>query len=113
MIRQVYKTLYLTRGDSMLGEVLIKTYQTEDGDDIVFVPGEGDTIRFALTKEIGEEPILVKTVDTETMTFTLDPADTEELEYGEYQWDIKLTTEDGTVNTFVDRGKLILTEVVA
>ena len=112
MIRQVYKTIYLTKGDSMLGDIAIQTYETLDGDEIVFVPGEGDVIRFAVTKEIGEEPIIVKTVDNDSLTFTLDPADTENLEYGTYQWDLKLTTKDGTVNTFIDRGKLILTEVV-
>lgn len=96
-------TIELTRGDSF------STYVTLEG----YEPTEGDRIRFAMKKSYKDvEPVLVKEVPTDTMILSLRPADTKELAFGRYVYDMELTTAGGDVFTFITKGLFILTEEV-
>lgn len=82
------------------------TFKYKDGT--TYVPSNGDTVRFALkgsrmlagnTEFYDKEPLIVKTIPTETMELQLDPADTKGLHFGMYKYDIELTRANGVVAT--------------
>lgn len=88
--------IILTRGDSFYATVIM----TKDGES--YIPVEGDTVRFAMKKDYSDaEPIILKTVPIDTLVLAIAPADTKPLPYGDYVFDIELTTENGDVDTFI------------
>lgn len=108
---KIYKNneIKLTRGDSMtLALELIK-------DGAEYTPAEGDSVRFALAKgyvsESDYELIKTITIPVSTLEFTLPSADTKELQYGKYNYDIQITHADGTVDTFISSTLEITGEV--
>lgn len=109
MVKISGTTITMTRGDSL---VVLLALENEDGT--VYEPNEGDYIRFAMKKSFDDSvpPILVKEIPTDTMTLVLDPEDTKQLRYGQYRYDIQITTADGLVDTFIDRAVLAITEEV-
>lgn len=102
-------TITMTRGDSLL---VFLDLQNSDGT--TYEPNEGDYIRFAVKKTFDDSvpPILVKEIPTDTMKLVLDPEDTKQFAYGQYRYDIQITTADGLVDTFIDRAVLVITEEV-
>lgn len=98
----------LTRGDTLTLTVEL----TKDGE--AYTPAEGDVIRFALSKgflgEPGYEFKLDKTIPNDTLTFTLDSAETA-LDYRSYYYDIQVTHGDGCVDTFISAKMTITGEV--
>lgn len=99
----------MTRGDSLL--VFL---DLEYSDGTTYEPNEGDYIRFAVKKTFNDSvpPILVKEIPIDTMRLVLDPEDTKQFAYGQYRYDIQITTADGLVDTFIDRAVLVITEEV-
>lgn len=98
-------TIFLTRGDTLRALVSIK-----QNDDIDYTPVEGDVIRFALkrrelnaqkTEFLDKKPLVVKEIPKETLLLKLDPADTANLPFGVYKYDIQLTSANGDVDTFI------------
>ena len=95
----------LTRGDTLTLTVsLLK-------DNAPYVPIEGDSIRFAVSKGYkGQSDYalkLSKTIPNDTLTFTCESSETE-LDYAVYNYDVEITHEDGCVDTFIS-GKLTIT----
>lgn len=89
-------TIHLIRGDTMRLEVSL----TKDGE--IYTPMSGDVIRFAMKKTIGDtEPLILKTVPHDTMMLVINPQDTKNLSFGKYIYDMEITLEDGTVDTFI------------
>lgn len=89
----------MTRGDT-----LNCTVEIFDADGEVYVPQEGDSIRFAMKEKPkrGEGSVLLrKDIPTSTLTLQLSPEDTERFPYGEYGYDIELTKANGLVDTFI------------
>lgn len=98
----------LTRGDTLKAQI---TLTDIDGNPYEFQ--EGDKVRFAMKKNYLDEVTLInKNIPTDTMILVLDPMDTKRLDFGEYVYDIQLTTAGGEVDTFIDKGSIILTEEV-
>lgn len=98
----------LTQGDSLVTKVSIT-----DADGNEYIPSEEDKIRFALKKDYTSKKILiVKDIPYDTLILRLDSEDTGKLEPGEYRYDIEITLSDGTVDTFIDRQKFIISEQV-
>ena len=98
----------LTRGDTLtITLTLKKGTQT-------YTPEQGDVIRFALSKGYKGEPAyelkLSKTIPNDTLTFTLSSAETA-LDYRDYNYDIEITHDDGTVDTFISSTLTIIGEV--
>ena len=107
----------MTRGDSLLVTVEIKW---PDGES--YTPEEGDSIRFALkhsemnakrTEFVEEEPLIVKSIPTDSLLLTLNPEDTKSLGFGRnYVYDIELTHSDGRVDTFIADAPFVLAREV-
>lgn len=101
-------TITLTRGDTF--EALV-TITKKNGE--VYIPDEGDTVRFAMKATYNDdEPLILKDIPIATMMLILTPDDTAELDFGKYVYDIQLTKADGRVDTFITKATLKLTEEV-
>ena len=100
-------SISLTRGDSLI--LGVNVYANNER----YVPIEGDTIRFALKQNVNSDNCLIlKNIDISTMTLTLEPADTKNLAFGNYIYDVELTTVDGYVDTFIGPASFIITQEV-
>ena len=103
-------TITITRGDT-----LDATLELFTGDGAPYEVQEGDVIRFALKRNYADkETVLYKDIPIDTLRLRLEATETKRLRaaWTPYVYDIQLTTADGTVDTFIDRGKLIVTEEV-
>lgn len=110
-----------TRGDTLRTKVrlFLDEEQTEE-----YFPVDGDTLRFALKHpklkkdEQGydeyddPEPLILKTIPIDTCILHLEPSDTKDLGFGEYEYDIEITYADGTVDTFITAAPFELTKEV-
>lgn len=95
-------TISITRGDT--GYFKFTPYVANpDGSKTEYKTQEGDTIRFAMKKKLSDsfEILLVKDVDPATFRMKLEPDDTKTLEFGQYVYDVQLTTASGEVNTYI------------
>ena len=103
------KKITLTRGDTLELKVTMWNKTTKEE----YIPEEGDVIRFAMKKEYTDpEPLLRVNIPTDTQKLHLNPSDTKNLEVGPYVFDIEITYASGDVDTFINKGTLILTEEV-
>ena len=103
----------ITKGDTL--ETKVSIFTCIEGECVEYVPGEGDSIRFALKSSYkDEEPLIIKEIPIDTMTLRLESADTKKLDARKkaYVYDVQLTTATGVVSTFIDRGSLYVTEEV-
>lgn len=109
-------TISLTRGDSFF---TIVTMERTDGS--IYTPVEGDTIRFALKRNVmntaknefaDRTPLILKQIPIDTLMLQLDPEDTKGLNFGTYAYDIELTYANGVVDTFIADAKFVLTREV-
>lgn len=112
MVKIAGTTITMVKGDTAVINVAIKTSSGEQ-----YMPESGDIIRFAMKKEYSDpQPLLYITIPTDTMTLTIRPEHTKNLEAGQgecvYKYDIELTKQDGTVDTFIPNARLILLEEV-
>ena len=105
----------MTRGDTLR----VAVSMTRDGEP--YEPVNGDVVRFAVknkrmtagNKEYYDtEPLILKTIPINTMILELLPIDTKSLSFGEYAYDIEITFNDGTVDTFITASPFILTPEV-
>ena len=106
----------LTRGDTGRFEVEITV------DERIYQPTGGDVVRFALKRDkktgvrytefADEEPLLLIVIPHDTMMLEIKPTDTKDLHFGKYAYDIEITFEDGTVDTFITDEEFMLTEEV-
>ena len=100
----------MTRGDTLQLQVTITQGEEE------YTPVEGDTVRFALKSQLNgkgtafkeEEPLIEKSIPIATMILKLDPADTKELLFGQYTYDIEITFANGKVDTFICNSPFII-----
>ena len=102
----------LTRGDSAWLDVPIKDvvsggmYTVKDDDELTL------TVRVNVKRTADDTNCLfAKTIKGES-TFHISPADTAELGYGEYHYDVELKTADGDRYTVVPDSKFVLTSEV-
>lgn len=110
MIKLKGNTIYLTKGDTL--DLKVNVLDREGNE---FIPGEGDSFRFALKKDYTDkEPLILKEIPSDTLRLRLESEETKRLEVMKepYVYDIQATLSDGTVDTFIDRQKLFITEEV-
>ncbi len=103
-------TIFLTRGDTFKAQISLT-----DKEGNPYQPEEGDTIRFACKKDYNDpdtEVLILVDIPTDTLIMELLPEDTKDLPFGNYVYDIQLTTAAGEVDTFITKGVLTLTEEV-
>lgn len=110
MIKLKGNTIYLTKGDTL--DLKVNIFDREGNE---FVPGEGDSFRFALKKDYNdEEALIIKDIPADSLRLRLESAETKQLAVSlkPYVYDIQATLADGTVDTFIDRQKMYITEEV-
>ena len=110
-------TITLTRGDTLVVDVIMKDRLTNE----VYTPVEGDVIRFALKRQMmnaqrsdyaDAQPLILKNIPISTQQLVLVPNDTKNLGFGPYVYDIEITKADGTVDTFIQQATFVLTPEV-
>jgi hypothetical protein len=103
-------TITVTKGDTL--EAIVELL-LEDGTP--YQPQEGDEIRFALKQRYEDRvPLLLKPIPNDTLRLRLEAEDTKRLRAGwvPYVYDMQITFADGSVDTFIDRAKFIVTDEV-
>lgn len=102
-------TITLTRGDSAK---IALDLEYKNGDP--YEPQAGDTIRFALKKTYSDilPPLLLINIPIDSLILHITAAESKQLAYGQYKYDIQITTANGDVDTFIDRATFIVTEEV-
>lgn len=87
----------LTRGDTLYVDITI----TKNGE--LYIPQEGDTIRFAMKHKYTDADVLIiKEIPIDTLQLKIEPQDTKNLTMGKtYVYDIELTNQYGDVDTFI------------
>ena len=104
-------TIRMTRGDT----VAIEVGMTRSGS--AYTPQADDSLRFALkhakftaarTDYEDAQPLITKTIPTDTMLLRIEPEDTAELGFGEYAYDIEITFANGDVDTFIAEARLVI-----
>ena len=102
--------IFLIRGDSLVAQIGVlqngATYTPTVDDEIVFTLIH-NTLTADQTDYEDEEPILTKQISTETMILEIEPDDTRELEFGKYDYGIKIIMANGFTDTFIS-GQLTL-----
>lgn len=86
-------TISITRGDTGKFDIELKNI---DGTE--YEPQEGDVVTFTVKKGTSEEEILIQKTG---LSIEIEPADTAELTYGTYKYDIQVTFANGEVCTVI------------
>lgn len=98
--------IQLTRGDSAYFNLQITqnggtNYKRQKGDKLVFTIKRSYNSEFSYVEK-----------EIPNLALIIDPKDTESLDYGNYWYDIELTTSDGAVYTVVGPARFIVREEV-
>lgn len=100
------KTLSMTRGDTESITVTVTGYTLGDGDKIEFTVRKRPT---SVTKDLHK--VVTEFAENKAI-FIISSADTSAMVFGNYVYDIQLTTADGAVITIIKpSGFVILPEV--
>lgn len=123
-VKIVDNAITMTRGDTLRCRVtpyiLLRDEQGEVIGKEEYTPVEGDSIRFAVKhtamksgKQYKDDtPIILKAVPIDTLLLQLDPADTKDLDFDTYVYDMEITYADGTVYTFIETMEFTITPEV-
>ena len=113
------QNIYLTRGDTLTLTVALKQVippepPATEPTIVDYIPTADDVIRFALSKgykgQYGYELKLSKEIPHDTLTFVCSSQETT-LDYETYNYDVEITHDDGTVDTFISAQLTITGEV--
>ena len=103
------KNIKLTRGDTFKATIGIY-----NADGTQYTLDQDDVVVFTMKRNYNDSAALLsKTIDHSTLALEFSPADTANLAYGDYVFDVQMTFANGDVDTFIDKGKLTLTEEVS
>lgn len=99
-------TIRITRGDSLTVNVSLV-----DQDGFPYEPVEGDEVLFTVKKSAKASEILIqKNIDIDELVVNLVESDTENLAFGEYKYEIEVTTVQGDHYTVIKNAPFIITE---
>lgn len=102
MIKIIDNKIYLTRGDTAPIELKVM-----DGHDVYT---DGTAVFTMKRNTCDTEAIISKTfVDGK---ITIEPTDTENLDFGEYRYDVQLTLPNGNVDTVIVPTPIVIMEEV-
>ena len=97
----------MTRGDTAYLTVPLTTVNGNE-----YSVTYNDSMRFTVRKKTDDDEIVLQKLVLGNNSFRIAPADTADLEYGKYVYDIELTTGGGDVYTVVTKHYFILTEEI-
>ena len=109
--------IFLTRGDSFETTITM----AYAGSSSAYTPQPGDVITFALKEArmtpgnqdfVNKTPLISKTIPNETLLLSIEPADTKNLKFGNYKYDVEIVFENGKVCTFIDDEDFFITPEV-
>lgn len=99
-------TIRITRGDSLTVNISLT-----DDDGFPYVPVEGDVVNFTVKKSAkATETLIEKQIDINTLELDLVEADTENLAFGEYRYEIEVVVVGGDHYTVIKNAPFIITE---
>ena len=110
MLTLAGNTIYITRGDTLDLQIHI---QDQDGKE--YTLSENDKIRFAMKKKYSDlAPMIIKDISPDTLRLRIESNETKQWDARPtpYVYDIEITFADGTVDTFIDRQRIYVTEEV-
>ena len=90
------QNIELTRGDTGFFTIALKDSSGKD-----YEPQQGDTLRFAMGKSFGGEPLILKQIPISTLVLEVEPQDTSGLNFGKYVYDVEFTDAAGHVSTII------------
>ena len=103
MLRVIGKDIYLTRGDTASLNVKIsqygcnKPYVIMDGDKVFMTVKNSFNVKdFVFQKVVSYEDLIDGNI-----IFKIIPSDTNELEFGDYVYDVEIKTSEGDVFTII------------
>ena len=108
------RNITMTRGDTLRLNVEIYTL-----DKTRYYPAVGDSMRFALkqkkynkdrTNYFDAKPLINKEIVDAVLV--LDPEDTQNLNFGEYVYDVEITLAGGDVCTIIPHADFVIAEEV-
>ena len=106
-VKIVNNNITMTRGDTLKTKIDIL-----DSEGKEYIPVEGDRIRFAMKKKYTDDTCcILKEIPYDTLVLHLEPQDTKSLQHSEYVYDIQITMNDGTVDTFLTGRFTLMQEV--
>lgn len=98
----------LTRGDTAMLTVVI----TNETTGKEYVVAKDDTLTMTIKRDTSEtEPLIQKNL-VGLNTFHIQPNDTSNLEFGEYEYDVQLTTASGEVYTVIEPSPFVVLKEV-
>ncbi len=106
MLKVVNNSINLTRGDTATFSLKIKN---QDGTD--YDISEEDQILFTVKRSTRDEEVVIQKVAINNR-ITIQPRETDNLEYGTYYYDVELRRPDGLVATVIPPHVFKLTEEV-
>ena len=96
----------ITRGDSLTVNVTLT-----DNDGFIYEPVEGDQVWFTVKKSaIAEDVLIRKSIDIHSLVLDLVEADTEDLAFGEYKYEIEVITTQDDHYTVIKNAPFIIME---
>lgn len=99
-------TIRITRGDSLTINVALT-----DDDGFPYEPVEGDVVIFTVKKSaIAEDVLIQKNIDIETLVLELVEADTKNLAFGTYRYEVECVTAQDDHYTVIKNAPFIITE---
>lgn len=106
MLQITNDEIILTRGDS--ADIILNI---TDANGDAYTPAETDVIKFTMKKNCETTDIILqKTLVNQIIS--IEPADTADLNYGAYYFDVQLETAGGDVYTVVSPHKFIIDKEV-
>lgn len=98
----------LTKGDS--AKLKLKLY---DAQNKLLTLKEGDTAVLTIKQNIDSDDVVLQLTIDDSQQFTFAPADTTELECGQYCYDIQVTLNDSSVYTVIPPSRFIIAKGVS
>ena len=99
-------TIRITRGDSLTVNISLT-----DNEGFPYEPVEGDEVWFRVKKSaIAEDVLIEKSIDIENLVIDLVEADTKDLAFGNYVYEIEVVTTTNDHYTVIKNAPFIITE---
>lgn len=102
MYKVAGNAIVMTRGDTVTLDLSIKN---SDGEEYELY--QGDTVVFSVKKNIDDTKYAFQKTFVEKR-IVIENADTKDLEFGDYVYDVQLTYNDGQIATIITPSKLQL-----